>query len=311
LFATSVTTGTGSSAGLQVTANSLTTGNGAEFSSSSVSSGNVVSIAATGTAAASNSKHALLVATSGANATGTQTTYGAEITNTSTGTSSTNIALRVSASGGTNNVALSVASGQVLLPVGSLSAPSLSATGNTNSGFYFLSGAPTIAQSGIDSVYFGGNDIRINGQATIGFGAGTGNSMQGSTDSRFGRSAAATIRVQGSSTTTAATFSTPALTPAQITADQNNYAPGTGWFQRWSSDASRNVTGLVSGQDGQLAEIWNVGSNNIVLQNENASSTAANRFTTSTGADLTLTAGKCAIARYDTTSTRWRVYLCN
>ena len=75
--------------------------------------------------------------------------------------------------------------------------------------------------------------------------------------------------------------------------------------------ASRNVTGLSAGQDGQLAEIWNVGSNNIVLQNENASSTAANRFTTSTGADLTLTAGKCAIARYDTTSTRWRVYLCN
>ena len=112
--------------------------------------------------------------------------------------------------------------------------------------------------------------------------------------------------------TTPATFSTPARTPSQITSDQNNYAPGTGWFQRWSSDASRNITGMSQGNiDGQLMEIWNVGSNNIVLQNENASSTAANRFTTSTGADLTLTAGKCAIARYDTTSTRWRVYLCN
>ncbi len=51
LFATTVTTGSGTTAGFQITANSLTTGNGAEFSSSSVSSGNVVTIAATGTAA--------------------------------------------------------------------------------------------------------------------------------------------------------------------------------------------------------------------------------------------------------------------
>lgn len=122
---------------------------------------------------------------------------------------------------------------------------------------------------------------------------------------------AATVRVQGSSSTTAATFSTPALSPAQITADQNNYNPGTGWFQRWSSDASRNITGLVAGVDGQIIEIWNIGSQNIVLQNENASSTAANRFTTSTGADLTLAASKCAKARYDATSARWRAYLCN
>lgn len=110
---------------------------------------------------------------------------------------------------------------------------------------------------------------------------------------------------------TAATLSTPALSPAQITADQNNYAPGTGWFQRWNSDASRNVTGLAAGVDGQIAEVWNVGSQNIVLQNENASSTAANRFTTSTGADLTLAANKCALLRYDGTSARWRVRLGN
>lgn len=110
-FTTAVTTGTGTTAGFQITANSLTTGNGAEISSSSVSSGNVVSIAATGTAAASNSKHALFVSTSGANATSGQTTYGAEITNTSTGTSSTNIGLMVAASGGSTNHDLQVGNG--------------------------------------------------------------------------------------------------------------------------------------------------------------------------------------------------------
>lgn len=102
-----------------------------------------------------------------------------------------------------------------------------------------------------------------------------------------------------------------ANTPSQITGDQNNYAPGGSTFQRWSSDASRNITGLTAGVNGEYREIWNVGSNNIVLQHENASSTAANRFLTSTGADLTLSANKCAIARYDATSSRWRVYLAN
>lgn len=108
-----VTTGTGATAGFQVTANSLTTGNGHEISSSSVSSGNVVSIAATGTAAASNTKTALSVATSGANATGTQTTYGAQISNISTGTSSTNVALNLSASGGTSNYGAVITNGLV------------------------------------------------------------------------------------------------------------------------------------------------------------------------------------------------------
>lgn len=155
-----------------------------------------------------------------------------------------------------------------------------------------------------------GQKVNLQNTSIISW-SGTSN-WYDSTDTAFARpSQAATVRVQGSSSTTAATFSTPALSPAQITADQNNYNPGTGWFQRWSSDASRNITGLVAGVDGQIIEIWNIGSQNIVLQNENASSTAANRFTTSTGADLTLTANKCAKARYDTTSARWRAYLCN
>jgi hypothetical protein len=124
------------------------------------------------------------------------------------------------------------------------------------------------------------------------------------------RGAAATLSVQGASSV-AGTLSTPALSPAQVTSDQNNYAPGTGWFIRLSSDASRNLTGLVAGADGQVAEIWNVGANNIVLIHESASSTAVNRFTSSTAADLTLAAGKCAELRYDTTSARWRARLCN
>lgn len=111
----------------------LTTGDGAAFSSSTISSGNVVSIAATGTAAASNTKTALNVSTSGANATSTQTTYGAQISNTSTGTSSTNVALSLSASGGTNNYALVAASG--LLALGGTTASFTALKNGTDFGY--------------------------------------------------------------------------------------------------------------------------------------------------------------------------------
>lgn len=116
------------------------------------------------------------------------------------------------------------------------------------------------------------------------------------------------------SASTGATFRAVPTTPAQITADQNNYNPGgSSYVQRWSTDASRNVTGMVfttTQVSGQQHEIWNVGSFNIVLVHESASSTAANRFTTTTGANLTIAANGCAKCTYDATASRWRVYLC-
>lgn len=100
------------------------------------------------------------------------------------------------------------------------------------------------------------------------------------------------------------------LSPAQITADQNNYnMGGCSMNVRLSTDASRSITGLVSTPSqltGQIHHITNVGSNNIVLVHESASSTAANRFLTNTGADITLGANEMAYVWYDGTSQRWR-----
>ncbi|MFA7285699.1 MAG: hypothetical protein WC011_02535 [Candidatus Paceibacterota bacterium] len=87
------------------TYNSVTTDNAFTLSSSSLSSGSLVNLAVTGTAAASNTQKALNISNSGANATSTQTTYGAFLSNTRTGTSSTNVGLYATASGGTNNYA--------------------------------------------------------------------------------------------------------------------------------------------------------------------------------------------------------------
>src|SRR5262245_61665923 len=112
-------------------------------------------------------------------------------------------------------------------------------------------------------------------------------------------------------TTGGGTIRAIANPPAQITANQDNYNPGgTADFQRWSTDASRNITGMTFSTtqlDGQQHLICNVGAQNIVLQHQ-VTSTAANQFLNSTAADITLAATQCADAIYDGTTSRWRVF---
>ena len=93
IFSTGVTTGTGATAGHQIVANSLTTGNALDISSTSVSSGSIVNISSTSTAAASGTQKGLNISFSGINATSSQDTYGAYISNTHTGTGHNNYAL--------------------------------------------------------------------------------------------------------------------------------------------------------------------------------------------------------------------------
>ena len=91
--------------------NSLTTGTGFYEASSSLSSGSLIDLAITGTAGLTGQK-GINVSLSGANATGAQTTYGAYLSNTHTGTS-TNVGLYATASGGTNNYAAIFEAGNV------------------------------------------------------------------------------------------------------------------------------------------------------------------------------------------------------
>ena len=100
IFQPTVTTGTGATAGVQIAANSLTTGNGLDVSTTSITTGSLVNLASTSTAAGSNTQKVLNVATSGANGTSAQTTYGGYFSNTHTGTTSTNVGLYAGASGG-------------------------------------------------------------------------------------------------------------------------------------------------------------------------------------------------------------------
>lgn len=99
------------------------------------------------------------------------------------------------------------------------------------------------------------------------------------------------------------------FTTAQFTANQDDLVVNGFSMVRASSDASRNVTGILApGTDQRtLRIIMNVGSFNIVLTNEDANSAAANRIITGTGASVTLTPDDTATLWYDHDTDRWRI----
>ncbi len=98
------------------------------------------------------------------------------------------------------------------------------------------------------------------------------------------------------------------ITPAQITAQQDNYNPtglSTASTLRLATDASRSITGLAGGADGRVLIIHNIGGFNLALVDESGSSTFANRFALS--ANLTIPPDNSVALQYDGTTLRWRV----
>jgi hypothetical protein len=116
-FTLPTTTGTTTTSGIAVSGNSLTTGTGIYAASSTLTSGKLLDLQVSGTAAAA-SQTVLNIATTGANGTSGITTKGAVISNTHTGTTSTNTALELTASGGTTNYALNVTAGAAVFAAG-------------------------------------------------------------------------------------------------------------------------------------------------------------------------------------------------
>jgi hypothetical protein len=152
-FTLPTTTGTTTTSGIAVAANSLTTGTGIYAASSSLTSGKLLDLQVSGTAAAA-SQTALNVATAGANGTSGITSKGAVISNTHTGTTSTNVALELTASGGTTNTALNVTAGNTFLSGNLLFTDSTYDIGNSGAPFYrvrhiYSTGTITALQSNI------------------------------------------------------------------------------------------------------------------------------------------------------------------
>ena len=91
-----------------------------------------------------------------------------------------------------------------------------------------------------------------------------------------------------------------------LTGTQNNVvlAANTVMF-RWNGASTATFTGLDSGVAGRIVVIVNVATVNLVLNDEDAGSLAANRFAL-TG-NLTLRPDQGVLLEYDSTSSRWRV----
>jgi hypothetical protein len=99
------------------------------------------------------------------------------------------------------------------------------------------------------------------------------------------------------------------LSPATITADQNDYAPAgyaTSRVLRLASDASRTITGIVAVAGLRLL-IVNGGANNIVLAHDSASSSGINRFFCPGLSALTIRPGGAVEVWSDTVTPVWRV----
>lgn len=96
-------------------------------------------------------------------------------------------------------------------------------------------------------------------------------------------------------------------TPPVLTADQNNYDPENYGSLRMSSNASRTITGIDGGVAARGLIILNVGSSNIVLAHQSASSSVENRIISPSAANITLGANDSITLYYDAVDLRWRV----
>lgn len=97
------------------------------------------------------------------------------------------------------------------------------------------------------------------------------------------------------------------LSPASITANQNDYNPSglsNAAMVRLTSNAAWNITGLQGGWGGRLLFVHNIGAQTITFTDEDALSTAAYRFALT--ANLALAADSVALLQYDSTNLRWR-----
>jgi hypothetical protein len=103
------------------------------------------------------------------------------------------------------------------------------------------------------------------------------------------------------------------VTPAALSAGQNNWAPGTADIVWVSSSVAVTITGLLASgvPDGFSVTIFNVnasGGSSITLAHESSSSDAANRMLSPFGTNFVIAAGGgSATLVYHAASSRWRI----
>lgn len=112
---------------------------------------------------------------------------------------------------------------------------------------------------------------------------------------------------------------------ASISTNTNNLQIGVAGLVKINCTANCDLTGLVSENvwsndavipggsttaalDGQIVYLLNTGSSTITIKNEDAASTAVNRFLTHNGNNLSFQSGHVTLCLYDSTVSRWRAW---
>lgn len=98
---------------------------------------------------------------------------------------------------------------------------------------------------------------------------------------------------------------TGAISPPQITANQNNYAPtGLSKASRvyLTSDAARDITGLAGQNDGRRLWLVNAGGFTITLKYVSASSSVGNQIAAANSADVLIRPNGSVLLHYSTQS---------
>lgn len=98
------------------------------------------------------------------------------------------------------------------------------------------------------------------------------------------------------------------ISPAQITANQNDYAPGVAGLIRLNADAAYDITGMLAAVvNGVAVQLVNVSGFNLTLKHQDVLSVATNRFLIGGGADRVLQPNEQAVGFYDKITGRWRI----
>lgn len=115
----------------------------------------------------------------------------------------------------------------------------------------------------------------------------------------------------GNVTLGAQLLKTGIISPTSLSSNQNDYNPtslSTASIVRQDCSADVTITGLQGGSDGREIILENISAaNTITLSNQDASSSAANRFILPGGVNVALPFGRTVKLIYDGTSSRWRI----
>lgn len=121
----------------------------------------------------------------------------------------------------------------------------------------------------------------------------------------------ATLNLRGATTLSSASpIAFTPTSPAELVANTNNWNPGgtapyASSIVRFSTDVSRNITGLTftkTQTSGQVHLLINVGLADAVLVHQSGLSTAAHRFYNFSAANITLAPKQAALVEYDATN---------